>query len=120
MIYEVCALVLTIILGVIGIELMLWFHSVRKLTDEAKKTVENINAHLPSMLADAQAVTALVRNTGEQIGGTVNEVAVSIENFRKNPLSVVTVLIHNVKQVIELWHSIRGRKMDTPESKKEY
>lgn len=116
MIYEVCALVLTIILGVVGIELMLWLRSLRKLTDEAKKAAEDINAHLPYMLADAQAVTSLVRNTGEQVGGTVNEVAATLSNFSKNPLSVITALIHNVKQLIELWHNIRGRKTDPPET----
>lgn len=116
MIYEVCALVLTIIFGVIGIELMLWFRSVRKLTDEAKKTVQDINAHLPYMLADVQAVTTLVKNTSEQVGGTVNEVAVSLENFRKNPLSFITVLIRNIKQIIELWHNIRGGKTKDTES----
>lgn len=116
MIYEVCALVLTIILGVVGIELMLWLRSLRKLTDEAKKAAEDINAHLPYMLADAQAVTSLVRSTGEQVGETVNEAAAGFANFRKNPLGVVTALIHNVKQIIELWHNIRGRKTDPPET----
>ena len=114
MIYEVCVLVATIILGVLGIELMLWVRSTRKLTDEAKQTIQNINTHLPSMLDDVQALTTLVRHTTEQVGGTVNEVAVSIEDLKKNPLRFVTVFLVAAKQVIELWNEIRSREKEAP------
>ena len=117
MIYEVCVLVVTIILGVLGIELMLWMHSVRKLTDEAKQTIQNINTQLPSMLDDVQALTTLVRHTTEQVGGTVNEVAVSLEDLKKNPLRFVTVFLVAAKQVIELWNEIRGRGKEAPNNK---
>ena len=115
MIYEVCALVGTIILGVLGVELMFWIRSARKLTDEAKQTIQAINTHLPSMLDDVQAMTTLVRQTTEQVGGTVNEVAVSLEDLRKNPLRFVTVFLLAAKQVIELWNDIRGRKKEAPD-----
>lgn len=110
MIYEVCALVATIILGVFGIELMLWVRSARKLTNEAKLTLQEVNARLPHMLEDVQAVTTIVRLTSEQVGGTVNEVAVSLEEMRKNPIRLVTSLMEAMKHVIELWQEIRGRK----------
>ena len=115
MIYEVCVLVGTIILGVLGIELMLWIHSARKLTDEAKQTIQTINTHLPSVLDDVQAVTAIVRQTTEQMGGTANEVAVSLEELRRNPLHFVTVFLLTAKQVIELWNEIRSRKKEAPD-----
>ena len=115
MVYEVCVLVGTIILGVLGIELMLWVRSVRKLTDEAKQTIQTINTHLPSMLDDVQVMTTLVRHTTEQVGGTVNEVAVSLEELRRNPLRFVTVFLAGAKQVIELWHEIRARKREDPD-----
>ncbi len=115
MIYEVCALVATIILGVLGIELMLWVRSIRKLTDEAKQSIQAINTHLPSMLDDAQALTSVVRQTTEQVGGTVSEVAVSLEELRKNPLHFVTVFLSAAKQVLELWNEIRGRKKEAPD-----
>lgn len=110
MIYEVCALVGIIILGVIGIELTLWLRSVRKLTNEAKITLQNINSQLPHILEDAQAVTSLVRQTGEQVGGTMNEVAVGLEEIWKHPLLFITSLLEGARQVIDLWLDIRGRK----------
>jgi len=113
MIYEVCALVATIVFGVIGIEVMLWVHSARKLTNEAKQTMQDINTHLPSMLADIRAVTGVVRQTSEQLGGTVNEVAVSLEEMRKNPLRFIGVFLQSVKQLIELLHNIRRREQET-------
>ena len=115
MIYEVCALVGTIVLGVLGIELVLWVRSIRKLTDEAKHTIQSVNTHLPSMLDDVQALTSLVRQTTEHVGGTVNEVAVSLEELRKNPLHFVTVFLLAAKQVLELWNEIRGRKKEAPD-----
>lgn len=110
MIYEVCILVATIVLGVLGIELMLWVRSIRKLTDEAKQSIQAINTHLPSMLDDVQAMTNIARHTTEQLGGTVNEVAVTLEDLRKNPLHFVSAFVSAVKQVIELWNEIRGRE----------
>lgn len=115
MIYEVCALVATIILGVIGMELVLWIRSARKLTNEAKQTVQDINTHLPYLLADVQAVTGIVRQTSEQVGGTVNEVAISLEEMRRNPLRFIAVFIESMKQLIELWNNIRGREKEKPD-----
>ena len=117
MIYEVCVLVATIILGVLGLELMLWIRSIRKLTDEAKQTMQNINKHLPSMLDDVQVMTTLVRHTTEQVGGTINEAAVSLEELRKNPLRFVTVFLLAAKQVIELWSDIRDRTKEATEKR---
>lgn len=110
MVYEVCALVATIIFGVLGIELAIWIRSVRKLTDEAKRTLQDLNTHLPYMLEDVQAVTKVVRQTSEQVGGTVSEVAASLEEMRRNPLHLVTMFLGVIKQVKELWREVRNSK----------
>ncbi|SPF37430.1 conserved hypothetical protein [Candidatus Desulfosporosinus infrequens] len=115
MIYEVCVLVATIILGMLGLELMLWVRSVRKLTDEAKQTIQDINIHLPHLLEDVQAVTTIVRQTTEQVGGTVNQAACSLEELQRNPLRFITVFLEAAKQVIELWNNIRSRNKETPD-----
>ena len=107
MVYEVCALVVTIILGVLGIELAIGIRSVRKLTDEAKQTIQELNTHLPYMLEDVQTVTHIVRQTSELVGGTVGEVAVSLEEMRKNPLRLVTMVMEVIKQVKALWREVR-------------
>ena len=112
MIYEVCTLVATIVLGVIGIELMLWIRSLRKLTEQARQTMQELNAHLPNLLEDAQAVTTLVRQTSEQVGGTVNQVACNLEELQTNPLRSIKVFIEVAKQVMDLWQEIRGRKKE--------
>lgn len=112
MIYEVCVLVATIVLGVLGLELILWVRSIRKLTDEAKQTIQAVNTHLPSMIDDVQVLTSIVRQTTEQVGGTVNEVAVGLEDLRQHPLRFVTVFLVAAKQVIELWNEIRGREKE--------
>lgn len=108
MVYEVCALVATIILGVLGLELALWIHSVRKLTDEARQTIQSLNSHLPAMLEDVQTVTGLARQTVEEVWGTLSEVAAGFEGLCKNPLNLLNVIKEALKRVKELWHEIRG------------
>lgn len=115
MIYEVCALVATIILGVIGIELGLWIHSARKLTNELKQTVQDLNTHLPHLLDDVQAVTTVVRLTSEQVSSTVNQAASSLGELQRNPLRFIKVFIEAVSQVIGLWHDIRNSKKEAPD-----
>jgi len=112
MVYEVCALVAVIILGVLGLELAIAVHSAWKLANEARKTLEELNVHLPNMLEDVQAVTSIVRKTSEQVGGTVNEVAVSLEEIRKNPLSLIKSALETVRQLIDLWHEIRRKSKE--------
>jgi len=111
-IYEVCALVVTIILGVLGIEVMLWIHSVRKLTNEVKQAMQDVNAHLPHLLEDVQAVTTLARQTSEQVGGTVNQVASSLGELQRNPLRFIKVFFEAVTQVLGLWQEIRNQKKE--------
>ncbi|WP_407306694.1 hypothetical protein [Desulfosporosinus sp. SB140] len=112
MVYEVCALVATIILGMLGLELIIWIRSVRKLTDEVKQTVQNFNTYIPSMLEDAKVMTNLVRHTSEQVSGTVSEVAVGFERLRKDPLYLLTGFLETFKQLRELWQEFRGRKSE--------
>lgn len=107
LIYEVCALVGTIILGVLGIELVLWVRSVRKLTDEANQTMQELNSHLPHLLEDVQAVSTLVRYTSEQVGSTVNQAAVSFEELKRNPLGLIAGFTKAARQMMELWQDIR-------------
>lgn len=94
-IYEVCAIVITILLGVLGVELALMLHSVRKLAEEARQTLGDVNVQLPALLDNARAVSRQVRDTGERVSGTLLEV---------------------VKDGLGLWLDIRKRKgRKTPE-----
>ncbi|WP_088188290.1 DUF948 domain-containing protein [Desulfosporosinus sp. FKA] len=110
MVYQVCALVATIILGMLGIELIMWIRSLRKLTDEAKDTLEDLNTYLPSLLQDVNVMTNLVRQTTEQVNGTVSEVSAGLERLRKDPLYLLTSFLETIKQLKELWQEFRAKK----------
>lgn len=114
MVYEVCALVATIILGMLGIELIFWIRSVRKLTDEVKQTVQELNNYMPSILGDVKVMSNLARHTTEQVSGTVSEVAVSLEKLRKNPLHLISGILETVEHVKVLWQEFRGGKKEAP------
>jgi prophage DNA circulation protein len=110
MVYEVCVLVATIILGMLGIELILWIHTARKLTAEVNKMIQQVNVSMPSMLEDVKVITGLVKHTTEQVTGTVNEVAGGFERLRKNPLQLMTDFLEIAKKFMVLWQEFWGRK----------
>ena len=114
MVFEVCVLVATIILGMLGIELIVWIRSVRKLTDEVKQTVRELNTYMPAVLEDVKVMTNLVRHTTEQVSGTVSEAAVGFEKLKKDPLHLVAGFLETVKQLMALWQEFRGRKKEAP------
>lgn len=114
MVYEVCALVATIILGMLGLELIMWMRSIRKLTDEVKQTVQSFNTYMPLMLEDVNVMTNVVKHTTEQVGETVTDVAVTIEKFRKDPLYMVTSVLESLKQILSLWQEFRGKNKEAP------
>ena len=119
MIFEVCAIVTIIILGVVGLELTLWLRSVRKLVDETNQTVRTLNAHLPAVADDVQAMSTLLRKTTEQVGGTVNAAAAGLGGFWKNPMGVVAKILMTAQQLTDLWYEIRHRDITDPDPDEE-
>lgn len=110
MVYEVCALVATITLGVLGIEITMTVRSARQLTNEAKQTLHDVNAHLPQLLMDAQNVTHTLRETSDHVSGSFNQAAVTLEMLKGNSLRSATEWLTFVKEGIALWEDIRNRK----------
>ncbi|MGC7869895.1 hypothetical protein ACPUYX_00010 [Desulfosporosinus sp. SYSU MS00001] len=110
MVYQVCALVATIILGMLGIELILWIRSMRKLTDEVQQTIHHVNTHAPSVFSDVKVITNLIRSTLEDVYGSVGEVAASLYKLKKDPLFFLTAIIEKLKLILSLWQDFRGNK----------
>lgn len=62
MIYEVCVLVLTIIISVIGIHLVIVLHNTKGLLTELRQAVKSVNKSLPVLLSDVESTVAEVEN----------------------------------------------------------
>ena len=62
MIYEVCALVLTIVLSVVGIHLVIVLHNTKGLLTELRQAAKSVNKSLPVLLSDVESTVAEVEN----------------------------------------------------------
>lgn len=80
MVYQVCALVLTIIFGMVGVYFLFLLHSTRLLVEESRKTVETLNEKGPLILDELQSTVAGLHNTTDIIQSGANTLATSLEN----------------------------------------
>lgn len=108
MIYEVCALVLTIILGMLGLYFIFFLHSTRSLVEETRQTVKSLNEELPTILHDLKYSAEKLRSTTETVEGGIHEVATSIEVLTSSPLRVANAALELVKRSLEIWYKLRG------------
>ncbi|KLU61483.1 hypothetical protein CEB3_c21630 [Peptococcaceae bacterium CEB3] len=111
-VYQVCAIVITIFLGVLGFELALALYSLRRLTEEAKRTLEGVNHQLPELLDNVQAVSRQVRKTGDLVGCGLGQAAAGIEEVKGEPLRFLASLLALVKEGWSLWQNIRSHPRD--------
>ena len=99
MVLEVCALIVTIVVGVVGLELALWLRSVRQLTKQATETMKEINAHLPEVLEDAHRISKLLRRSCDQLA-----------KLKNNPLTLLPVALDAIRNFLGFWQEIRKEK----------
>ena len=109
-VYGVCAILVTVFLGIVGFELAMTAHSLRKLTEEARTSLKDVNAELPELLDNVRVISKEVRTVGECVSGKVNRAATGIEKITGEPLRVLVTVLEFVKDGLRLWDDIRQRK----------
>jgi hypothetical protein len=62
MIYEVSVLVLTIILSLVGIQLVIVLHNTKGLLTELRQAAKSVNKSLPVILSDVESTVEEVEN----------------------------------------------------------
>lgn len=109
MVFEVCALVLTIIFGMLGIYLLIVVRSAQRLVDEARQSVVLLNKQLPDILADVQSSVQGIKTTTEALNNGVQQVAAGVELVARSPVTVATGAINTLRRGIEIWQRIRHK-----------
>ena len=109
MVFEVCALVLTIIFGMLGIYLLIVVRSTQRLVDEARQSVVLLNKQLPDILADVQSSVQGIKTTTEALNNGVQQVAAGVELVARSPVTVATGAINTLRKGIEIWQRIRHK-----------
>ncbi|CAA7600056.1 Hypothetical protein DEACI_0705 [Acididesulfobacillus acetoxydans] len=109
-VYEVCAIVMTVFLGVLAFEAALAVYSLRKLTEEARHTLQNANVQLPALLENVLAVARKVRVTSELVEDGVSRAAAGMAKVKGEPLLFLVNSLAAVKEGLSLWEKIRARQ----------
>lgn len=109
MVYQVCALVLTLIIGMAGLYFLMILHSTRLLADEARKTLEIINGKIPGILSEIENSAQELRITSGLVQTGIKEVSASIDNLR-SPVKLASQLILVIREILTVWNRFKGRK----------
>ncbi len=109
MVYEVCALVLTIVFSMVGVYIVIVLHAAKGLVTEAKQTLKTVNENLPVVLSEMQgAFLGFGTLTNTLLGGLEQ---VSGKVF--GPLRTATSLIDVAKLGLKIWRIIRKGESKT-------
>ena len=108
MVYEVCALVLTIILGMVGVQLVLVLHSTRQLMNEARNSLRTLNRHMSGILDSVEKSAQGIQAAAEVIEAGASQVAAGLQGI-KSPLVLFTYLIGLIREGLAIW---KGSKTD--------
>ncbi|MHB8125471.1 MAG: hypothetical protein ACYDEJ_07485 [Desulfitobacteriaceae bacterium] len=113
MVYEVCALVLTIVFSMVGVYIVIVLHATKGLVTEARQVLKTVKENLPKVLSEIQCtvlglgtLTETVRISIEQVGGKIF-----------GPLRNVAGFIDVVKLGFKIWRIIRKEQSKTESAK---
>ncbi len=110
MVYEVCAIVLTIIFGMLGLYLVLNLMQLRLILMEGRKTVEVLNRHWPSILDNIQVSTHGVKESAELFSLGFQQTAATLEKIAGSPVQSLTKAFIYARVGLKIWHDIRNKK----------
>ncbi len=101
MIFEVCAIVLTIVFGMLGIYLLVVLRSVQKLTEEARISVTTLNQDLPQILADVKESVNGLKVTTEAVQDKVEHVTLSVNRITSSPVVAAAKIVGSLSKGIK-------------------
>ncbi len=103
MVFEVCALILTIVFSVVGLYIIIVLHATKGLVNDTRQSLKTVNENLPGVLSAMQCtvlrlgtLTVTVREGIEQVNGKVF-----------GPLRTASGLMDVIKLGLKIWRIIR-------------
>lgn len=112
MIYEVCALLLTIVFSIVGIHLIIVLYSANGLITEVRKAFKIFNNNLPAVLSDVHCTVSNL----EKLIVTTREFLDLIRCKVLSPLYSVASLLDAIKVGYKAWRIIRKEHNESESS----
>lgn len=109
MVFEVCALVLTVILSLLGIYLFVVLRSVRKLSEEARQSFVSLNEELPVILADLKDSVYGLKTTTQTVQDKVENVTSNVKRITSGPIITAAEVVGTLRNGIAVWRQLRRK-----------
>lgn len=109
MVYEVCALLITIVFSIVGIYLIIVLYSANGLITEVRKAFKIFNNNLPAVLSDVCSTVADL----EKLIVTTRECIDLIRCKFLSPLYSVASLLDAIKVGYKAWRIIRREQSES-------
>lgn len=113
MVYEVCALLLTIVFCIVGIYLIIVLYTASGLITEVRKAFKVFNSNLPAVLSEMRCTVSGLEN----LIVTTQECMDLIRSKIISPLYSVASLLDAVKVGYKAWRIIRRERSKTEQTK---
>lgn len=113
MVYEVCALLLTIVFCIVGIYLIIVLYAANGLITEVRKAFKVFNSNLPAVLSEMRCTVSGLEN----LIVTTQESIDLIRSKIISPLYSVACLLDAVKFGYKAWRIIRREQSKTEQTK---
>lgn len=113
MVYEVCALLLTIVFCIVGIYLIIVLYAANGLITEVRKAFKVFNSNLPAVLSEMRCTVSGLEN----LIVTTQESIDLIRSKIISPLYSVASLLDAVKFGYKAWRIIRREQSKTEQTK---
>ena len=103
MVYEVCALVLTIVFSMVGVYIVIVLHATKGLVSETRQALKTVNENLPVILLEMQCAVLGLGTLTETVRGGIEQINRKVFG----PLGTVSSLMDVVKLGLKIWRIIR-------------
>jgi hypothetical protein len=115
MIYEVCALLLTIVFSIVGIYLIIILYAANGLIMEIRKAFKVFNSNLPAVLSEMRCTVSGLENLIVKTQECIDLIRCKIIS----PLYSVAGLLDTIKVGYKAWRIIRREQSESEPTKSE-
>lgn len=103
MVYEVCALVLTIIFSMVGVYLVIVLHATKGLLSETRQALKTVNEKLPVVLSEMQYAVIELGTLTETVRGGIEQINSKVFG----PIGTISSIMDVIKLFLKIWRIIR-------------
>ena len=108
MVFEICAIIVTIIICAIGVYLIHTLKHIRQLAEETTQAMKAVNQDLPVILNEVKISVSEFKESVQTVQEGVLQVATGVDRLAPT-LTVAGNIVGTLRTGINVWHRIRKK-----------